>query len=495
MKAHISLDTTRSEIFNPYSLVKWALIPTAFISANLVLFLLFVFYSVETYLLFKEIKGHYLKRPQWTSKAVLVFVISFFTTLISPFAIARFLSTSDGLSFAFADRLILLITSLVVLLFWPISIWLKKRVANSARTKMNEKKGLVSIGITGSYGKSTTKEILASLLQEQDLVVTPGNTNTEIGVAEIVVKKIKPETKYFISEMGAYKKGEIKRITDMIKPKYGVITAISNQHLSLFGTIENLKKAKYELIESLPNGGIAFFNNDDMNCRELAVKTTNCRVIKFSASQEADYKAIGKVNELGLLEGTLITPKGSKNFTSQILGEYNLVNIAGATAVASELGIPLEEIAERLSRVTNPKRTMESIRLSDGTLVVDDSYSGNEVGVIAAIRSIQKFFDKQKIIVMMPIIELGAESTAVHERLGEELGKYECKIFYPQKDFVENIKKGLEKSGSDNRVTYVDSEIDLVEKVKKLRGEKTLILLEGRVPRRLRESLLKDRVK
>lgn len=481
MKAHLSLNTTQREFTHPYSLFKWLLIPIAFLSRELTLLLFLIAYLVESYFLFREIQKHSLKRPKWTMKSAIIVFVGVLAVFITPFTLTDLFGNNDGLFLVISDRLTPVIVSLIILIFWPISNLFKKRIIKKAKNKINRQKDLITIGITGSYGKSTTKNILATILEDSSAITTPGNTNTEIGVAEVVNKKLTPTAKYFIAEMGAYKIGEIKKITEIAKPKYGIITAVSNQHLALFGSIENLKQAKYELIESLPSDGIAFFNVDDENCRELAAKTKRVKVIKYGTSTEADYRAAGQ---------TLITPKGTFNFETQILGEYNLINIAGATAVASELGISFDKMVEKLSQVRNPKGTMESFELKDGTLVIDDSYNENKNGAIAALKTIQKFTDKEKVVVLMPIIELGTESEKVHEKIGEELGKFECKIFYPQKDFFENIKKGLKNMESENEIIKTDSDADLIKKINKLREERTLILLEGRVPRRLREALL-----
>jgi len=147
------------------------------------------------------------------------------------------------------------------------------------------------IGITGSYGKSSTKEFLATILSAKYKVCkTSANRNSEIGVAETVLRELKPEHEIFIVEMGAYRTGEIKAICDIVHPTIGVLTAVSEQHLALFGSLEATKKAKYELIEALPENGIAIFNADNRATRELAEQTLKPKRL-YSTERPADVSA------------------------------------------------------------------------------------------------------------------------------------------------------------------------------------------------------------
>ncbi|MCI6443946.1 MAG: Mur ligase family protein, partial [Clostridia bacterium] len=217
------------------------------------------------------------------------------------------------------------------------------------KKKLEKYPELIRIGITGSYGKTTVKNILAEMLSAKYKVVkTPLSYNTPLGIC-IAAKNITRETEIFIAEMGARKRGDIKELCDIVKPDVGVITGICGQHLETFKTLENVKKAKNELIEALPPDGYAFFSSDGEGSRELYEKSAKRKIIAgrkegfvhgVSYSDDAD----GAIIELSLDKATYET----RTF---LRGEHNLGNICLAAAVALKLGVPPEKIILAITRL------------------------------------------------------------------------------------------------------------------------------------------------
>src|SRR3989344_2874854 len=307
-----------------------------------------------------------LKYPKFTKKIVIIS----FTGLI--LAILMF---SKGL---YLPAFILII--LVPLAFQaPTVVW-RKEYLKKARLKRESFKDLLVIGITGSYGKTSTKEFLYEILSPKFKVLkTREHQNSEVGIARCVLSELKPEHEIFIVEMGAYNKRGIKMLCDIVKPKIGILTGINEQHMATFGSQENIIKTKYELIESLPQDGVAFFNGKNKYCRELYEQT---KIKKYLYGENA-----------GL----------------------GLENFEGAKAVAKELGMTDQEIESASQKIENKFPGIKIKEGVNGLKVIDATYSANPESVITHLEYLKKFPGK-KVIVMPCLIELGKASAEVHRR-------------------------------------------------------------------------------
>ena len=205
-----------------------------------------------------------LKYPKFTKKIIFLFLICFLAEIL---LILYF-------SFVWVIILTIIFIPLIFLSFQiPSAIW-RKILINKAEEKRLKFKNLLVIGITGSFGKTSTKEFLATILSEKFKVLkTREHQNSEVGMSQCILHELKQEHEIFVCEMGAYNKGGIKLLCDIAKPKIGILTGINEQHMATFGSQENIIKTKYELIESLPEDGIAFFNARNKYCLELYQKT------------------------------------------------------------------------------------------------------------------------------------------------------------------------------------------------------------------------------
>ena len=276
---------------------------------------------------------------------------------------------------------------------------------------------LIRIGITGSYGKTTVKNILAEMLSAKYKVVkTPLSYNTPLGIC-IAAKNITEETEIFIAEMGARKRGDIKELCDIVKPDVGVITGICGQHLETFKTVENIKRAKNELIEALPPDGYAFFSSDSEGSSELY---ETCAKRKFIAGRKEGIvhgvsygdDADGAIIELSL---------GGKIYKTRtfLRGEHNLGNICLAAAAAMKLGVQPEKIVLAITRLKPEKHRLEVFR-ANGITIIDDSYNANVESVKAAAK-VLKSFDGKKFVVTPGIVEGGGKSADINKLVGRVL--------------------------------------------------------------------------
>lgn len=384
-----------------------------------------------------------LKYPKFTKKIIVISL----TGLIS--AILMF---SKGF---YLPAFILII--LVPLIFQaPTVIW-RKGFLKKARLKRESFKNLLVIGITGSYGKTSTKEFLYTILSQKfRALATKEHQNSEVGIARCILNELKPEHEIFIVEMGAYNKGGIKLLCDMVHPKIGVLTGINEQHMATFGSQENIIKTKYELIESLPEDGMAFFNAKNKYCVELYNETLRRRsgqakIKKFLYGQDASF-----------------------------FGEENLL---GAMAVAKELRILIE---------VKPQSNWLQIKKGvNGLNIIDSTYSANPTGVIAHLEYLKTLSGK-KIIVMPCLIELGSASKDVHKRIGQKISEVCDLAIITTKDKFKEIKDGSASSPQGTaEIIFLESPKEIFEKIKSVCKEGDVVLLESRVPNKL-ISLLND---
>lgn len=350
----------------------------------------------------------------------------------------------------------LLVLAGVLLTGVPV-YFVKIVIVNLATRKMRHSPHLKVIGITGSYGKTTTKEFLAQILLRRFKVCkTEGTVNTAIGVALTVLRRLKGSDEIFVVEMGAYKKGEIREICAMVKPQVGVLTGISSQHLALFGSLKNLMEAKFELIRALPKEGEAFFNGENKHCLELAEKA---KVKKF----------------LYYLDGIRGYPLTIPNFLK--------LNFAGAAAVALRSGISEEEI-KAAAKALSPGRTAPQIfRGANGAKIINDSFSANPDGFFAALDLLVREAEgKRKILITPGIIELGSESEKFHKQLGKRAAKICGEIIVTKKDFYRWIREGTERGGKRVICYLVEDPQKLLAMLEAKLSAESVVLVEGRVP-------------
>lgn len=417
-------------------------------------------------------------RPVWTAKAMLIVLLSILTSFI-PWLIIKqtvdFRSISIGTTYA--AMLSPLANALVIALFYPLTQFSKARKLAAANRKIAQLQGLKVIGITGSYGKSSVKEFLSQMLEKKfNVLKTPGNTNTEIGVAEVVLRDLKAEHEVFIVEAGAYKIGEIKKIAEMVKPRIGIITAVKDAHLGLFGSLENIKKAKFELIESLPEFGVAIFNNDNAGSADLAKRATQ-KVIKYGTDQGADLKAEKLTADI---DGVSFEVKGVK-LQSPLPGLQNINNILGAMAAAMELGMKLEELVEPVAKLKLREHTLTVKKVSDQLVLIDDTYNANPDGVIAGLEYLNLYRDWQKIVVFPGMLELGEKTAEEHVRVAEKMAEICDLVILTSHDFDEFMMEKFAKKNHQGIRHFIENQNGIVEFLKeKIKAKKSVLLFVSR---------------
>ncbi|WP_393084316.1 UDP-N-acetylmuramoyl-tripeptide--D-alanyl-D-alanine ligase [Streptomyces sp. LN704] len=283
-----------------------------------------------------------------------------------------------------------------------------------------ERLGTTLVALTGSAGKTSTKDLIAQVLRSKaPTVFTPGSLNNEIGLP-LTALTATEETKYLVLEMGARGIGHIRYLADLTPPKIGLVLNVGTAHIGEFGGREQIAQAKGELVEGLPEDGAAVLNADDPLVRAMASRT-KARVVLFGESGEADVRAENvRLTDLGRPAFRLHTPSGCSDVTMRLYGEHHVSNALAAAAVAHELGMSADEIARALSEAGSLSRwRMEVTERPDGVTVVNDAYNANPESMRAALRALVAMGRGRRTwAVLGQMAELGDEALAEHDAIG-----------------------------------------------------------------------------
>ncbi len=428
-------------------------------------------------------------RPDFTSRAILVL---FTTGVLSLVWIFFFAVVGELFSLQLATFIVVLpiLTALAVYVVGIPAHMQKKQLVARAIEYRKHLRNLTVVGITGSVGKTSTKTYLAHLLggESETILATSEHRNSPYSVAQDMLSRLSQKTTIYIAEMGAYIPGEIAELAELTKPKIGVVTAILNQHAGLFGSLEALAHTKWELIRALPEDGTAILNKDDKQI-VLQARGYKKKALWFSAKEEADVSASDIVLHQDKTQCMLSIGNEKHASTLPIISRGQLVPVLAAITAAHALGTDSADIRERLTTLPILPRTMELKVGVSGATIVDDSYSASEASVANAIEYLTAVNSRDMRLALVPIIELGEEGSAVHERIGRLLHELPAHVFIYGNEYKDDIVEGLGHNPKAN-VTWFDDAKNMKGKVIDGIGEKTIIVLEGRIPSLVHTALL-----
>ncbi|MBV9328702.1 MAG: UDP-N-acetylmuramoyl-tripeptide--D-alanyl-D-alanine ligase [Chloroflexi bacterium] len=286
------------------------------------------------------------------------------------------------------------------------------------RYALDRQPHLEVVGITGSLGKTTTKEVVASVLGTRYQVLkTEGNLNSEIGLPLTVLNGLAAEHEIAVLEMAMYQLGDIRHLARLARPRVGVVTAVLPVHLQRLGTIERIQQAKQELVEELPSTGVAVLNGDDPRVASMATATP-ARVVRYGVGDEADVRA-EQIESHGLrgVEFDLLHDGQRRHVHLPLLGAHSVHAALAAAAVASEEGLTLTDTAEAL-QLLSPALRLLVVEGVNGSRIVDDSYNASPESVLAALNLLRELPGQRKIAVLGDMLELGSEEEPGHRRVG-----------------------------------------------------------------------------
>lgn len=382
-----------------------------------------------------------------------------FTPLITPFAV--------------------LLAFIILLPFEEIN---NKNYIIRAKHKLAKFPSLIKIGITGSYGKTSVKNILNAMLSTKyNVLSTPGSYNTPMGLTKTILKQLHSSHEIFIAEMGATQKGDIKYLCDFIKPDIGIITAIGSQHLESFKTIENLKNTKYELIESLTGNYFAAFNGDGGAAMELYEKCPTKKLFTKSDSKDSFVSCKNiSVSEDGILFD-LVYQNQSVSCNTKLAGKHNISNILISAAVAIKLGVSLEQIKQAISGLSAVPHRLEIIK-NNGITIIDDSFNASAEGTAAAIEVLSGFSGR-KITVTPGLVELGEIQVKENFKFGQGLAAVCDFVILVGEQQTKPIFEGLKENNFNEENIYVVGSLDEAKTVlSKILQKGDTVLFENDLP-------------
>ena len=360
-----------------------------------------------------------------------------------------------------------------------------KKYINEAKEIINSNKNMKIVGITGSYGKTSTKNIVYAILNECfSTVMTPKSFNTTLGVVRSIRENIRPYTEVFVCEMGAARLGEIKEICDIVSPDFSVITSIGPQHLTSFKTIENVQKGKFEIVTNAKKDAVAILNVDNSYIASgIDMYAKDKKVIRYGTknSENIDYRVENiSMNENGSTFD-LIHNNEKLTFETKLLGKHNIYNIMCAAIVARQLGASNENIIKAVKKVRPIEHGLELKKMGN-ILALDDSFNSNPEGSKAAIECLSLFKDKYKVIVTPGMIELGDKDYELNKKLGKYCTRCDYVILVGTKT-TKAIKDGMDEEGYKNYLVVKD----VYEAFKKLNNikashENLITLFENDLP-------------
>jgi UDP-N-acetylmuramoyl-tripeptide--D-alanyl-D-alanine ligase len=300
-------------------------------------------------------------------------------------------------------------------------------LARLARAVVDRLPQLAVVGLTGSSGKTTTKDLIAQLTARLGATVAPaGSFNNELGHPYTVLKAT-AETRYLVLEMGSRGKGHVRHLTEVAPPRIGVVLNVGTAHIGGFGSAEAIAEAKGELVEALPADGVAVLNADDPLVRGMAARAA-ARVVLVGEAADADVRAEDvRMDDRGRAAYTLVTSAGSRPVRLGVTGRHQVGNSLAAAAVALELGMALDELADALGGLAVvSSRRMDVVDRPDGVTLIDDSYNANPSSMSAALRALAAMGQGRRTTAVLGYMaELGEFETAGHQQVGRlaaELG-------------------------------------------------------------------------
>lgn len=364
----------------------------------------------------------------------------------------------------------------------PIEKSVNNYYINDAKKMLSSSNAKV-IGITGSYGKTSVKYYLSALLKAKyNVLMTPESYNTPMGIVKTIRGELNSLHEIFVCEMGAKRVGEIKEICDIVHPDMGVITSVGPQHLETFKSIENVKKTKFELADAVEKkNGMLFLNGDDENIKSYKGAR---KCVTYSLSGSGDYNAeVLSVGESGTTF-TLAAPGGeSGTFTTKLIGTHNVLNIAGAAAVAHSLGIGFEQLGVQIKKLKSVPHRLELVNRGKD-IIIDDAYNSNPSGTRAALETLS-CFDGVKILLTPGMVELGAKQNELNFEFGKNAAAVCDVCILVGRKQTESIREGLESAAFPSDKVYVAKGLsDAVEYAYALNthGTRKIILLENDLP-------------
>lgn len=375
------------------------------------------------------------------------------------------------------------------LLVWPMALItspleaaIRQKYLNEAKQILKDHRDLIKIGITGSFGKTTTKNIMQAMISEQyNSLMTPASYNTPMGITRTIREMLKPIHRVFVCEMGADHVGDITELMKFVQPQIGVVTSIGPQHLNTFGSQENITKEKMQMIELLPADGFGILNYDNDFIRNYQIKNSVERVTYGVHSRNVDYYADEITYTASGSVFTVVHGEERVRLETKLLGELNILNILSAVACARHLGVDWKVIERAVRTMKQVEHRLE-LKIINGHRFIDDAFNANPTGSAMAL-DVLGMMPGRRWIVTPGMIDLGPKQEEINKNFGMNMKGKADEVILVGRSQTKPIYEGLQEAGFDmDHVSVVDRVNEAFAVIYQTADADDTILLENDLP-------------
>ncbi len=450
--------------------------------SNLLIIAGLALYIIDSYFIIQRGKNEQVKKPLVITARVKRLIVTSLILFLLPAFLYFTNSEHLYLSLLFASIFTTFNYSVILLakiINTPIERLVYLKFYRMAEDKLASMDHLKVVGITGSYGKTSSKNILASILNVRYITrPTPRNLNTEYGLMITINNHLDKFDEVLIAEMGAYKRGEIKTLCDMVHPKYGILTKIGTAHLETFGSEENIQKTKFELIESLPEDGVAILNKDDE--KQRTYKLQNKVEVIWIGILEKDADVVA-TNIKTTYKGSTFDIKFKKDkksypFETKLLGRNNIYNILSGIALGKRLGMSIEELQQGVRKIKSIEHRLELKQIGN-IYMIDDAYNSNPEGAKVALEVLD-MMKGTKVVVTPGMIELGDKQDEYNKEFGKNIASVADYVILIGEKMTKPIYEGLiEKKYKKDKIYIFNDVKEAFPLIEKLKGKSDIYAL------------------
>lgn len=458
-----------------------------------------------------------LKRLKYTKRIIRILVV--FGVLICGCVALQIIYFSNLLLLIFLPLILFLNYAILTLTFLslsPIENLIKKSYEKKTKLKLKSMKNLVKIGITGSYGKTSTKEILGTILSTTFYTFpTPKSYNTPMGISKAVLEKLEPLHEVFVCEMGAKKVGEIKELCDLVDVDYGIVTTVGRQHTSTFGSLNNIYRTKKELPDYLTHKscvfnltncyvksmydeyvgnkiGVYYFVVRDKSVNKVFVKKW-CKNIKMckqignkyvlydNCKKNNVYAKNIKLDENGSEFDIYFDGKMVCNAKTVLVGIHNVINILLSVAMAKMLDVSNDNIKVGIENIKQVKARLERFEGKSGAVILNNGYNSNIDSVDYSLKAV-KLYNKPNILIVTPGVIDCKNAFEINKTFGSKISQVATEVIIVKRVNKDAIYTGLMSSGFDKTKVYFASKFDEVKGVINRLGSDYVVLIENDLP-------------
>ncbi len=445
-----------------------------------------------------DFRSYFLVLPNFKKRIIIFFILiiilegSFLYILLGNFL----KSFNDNILY-----LSFLIFEVLFSLFFVFSLFLLKLILfipdkiseRKAKNKIEKLEKLVVIGISGSYGKTATKNFLYKILsQKYKVLKTEGGKESREEIVNLINKKLNKNHDFFICEISAFRVGDIKKICNIVRPHIGIITGISEDRISLFGNLKNIINTKYELIHCLPEEGIAIFNVSEKESQKLYQRTN---IKKYSYSSSEEKGDVFSKNTLILedsIEFDFVSWKGEEKIKLNFFNQQYLESFLGAATCALVLDIELPQIKKVSGSLKVFGNYLKEKKGIEDTIIIDDTSNKKPDGFFEALDLLKKY-PGRKVVIASSLLELGKSAYAIHNNIGKKIGEICDFAIITSPLFFREIKLGAVSSGmNEKKIVFLRHPQKIFRKIERYLSKGNVFLLEGDVLKKIKEYLLSN---